>query len=363
MAAVEGDAGTSAPQTSSAAVQEEHNEPTAVVEHDPPQDADEQEDEESTGTQGILFNFDDGSGKLQRVLSIEFVDNVGLQNLIEDSIHASAGSSALLQRAKCDCPFPHDLLTCNMLHRTDEALRISKTDMVRIKSLSPNPGLDNLLRNPKHRHQYCAIKKDHDVSSCRFLHKVARAVPVGRDKLGFLPEELLDNQGFRQLQAHPEWIGRWCTNTTKHEPKTCLFIHKAPKLGESIGRRNHNVSKEGKLLVKSVATFEQKRRTGRIVSNAPVPEFVRKQQELDRLVEEINNDNDASDEQATTSAEDETSAVSTQSNAPQHTSVVDSSPRSRKNTSNVQTLLSLHPALLAMLLALLVAFVVPFLPN
>jgi hypothetical protein len=312
--------------------------------------------------------------KADRLPSSEFVENVGLKQIMEELERAEqqdlAGEVHEDVKGKrwrrCDCQFPHDIIACNLLHAKDETIRFSKVDTVRIAGALPNPGLETLLRVPKGRHMWCTIKKEHDPATCKFLHRHPHAVPVGRDRLGFLPEELVDNQAYRHLQEHPEHVGKWCTNVLKHEPKTCMFMHRAPKGGQSLGKRNLNVAKDGRL-VKSAGAFERKKRSGRVVAapGTEVPEFVRKQRELEELVNRINDETDDAEEQQSTSPSQEGSSPAIGIDAPlqAHAAAHPGGKRVRVKKGLLAELQALHPAMLAMIGAFVLAVIVQLLPS
>jgi hypothetical protein len=306
-----------------------------------------------------------GGVKVDRVCSAEFVENNGLQKIVEAFELAAQDEediAALKSRRwkRCDCQFPHDMIACSMLHSKDESLRIGRTDYVRIQGALPNSGLENLLRNPKGRHAWCTTKKEHDPTTCRFLHRDPSAICVGRERLGYLPEELVDNSAARHLMQNPEHVGRWCTNVLKHEPKTCTFVHKAPRMGQSLGKRNQNVSKDGRLAVKSSAAFERKKRSGRVVAAAgtEIPEFARKQDALDALVSRINADDEIEDEAS--QIDNASAEATTVGHDP--ASLDEAAPQFR--TKGIFGFLSsLHPAMLAMLAAVLLALLVQLIPS
>ncbi|CUG84256.1 transmembrane protein, putative [Bodo saltans] len=340
-------------------------------------DSQSEEEEVAVVVRWFLVEAKD-SQKADRLPSVDFIENAGLvhiMNELERSEQQDRANEAHedvkgKRWRRCDCQFPHDIMACNLLHAKDETIRISKVDTVRIAAALPNPGLDTLLRVPKGRHMWCTTKKEHDPATCKFLHRHPQAVPIGRDRLGYLPEELVDNQAYRHLVTHPEHVGKWCTNVLKHEAKTCLFMHRAAKGGQALGKRNLNVSKDGRL-VKSANAFERKKRSGRVLAapGTEVPEFVRKQRELEELVNRINDETEDAEEEQSNSApptEGSSPAVGTDDALHHHQATggrVEGGKKNRTKRGLLAELQTLHPAMLAMIGAFVLAVVVQLLPS
>lgn len=327
----------------------------------------------------------------------EFIVNDGLRAALATAVSFASGDIPSSVSHRCDCTtIAHNLLSCSHLHAMDEVLRVSKVTSVRIKSLIQNAGFTRLLEQPKGPSRMCSsTKADHDVMACKSLHLDPQCVYMGRERLGYFPEELIDNQGLRQLLQNREFTGRWCTNTARHEPKTCLFIHKAPPRGQTVGKRkNLNLKKtdHGKavIAVQATALFDNRKKaaggSATINHSETIPEFAKEHQKaLDRLVALIDDDDTTADEMTVPADQATVSPALSASKSKTAAAVKSKAARSSGGDDDDSSTLppaaahhvisgkghdrfgrlfaSLHPAVLVMLVAIFLALLMPLLPQ
>lgn len=130
----------------------------------------------------------------------------------------------------CNNKIVHDVLGCHYIHRRiDDHPQVVNVDEekfpIPVKDLVQNKALTFLLENPQYSGRWCSHTVKHDAAECGFLHRIHPFIRVDGESVRI--SLLAPNRGLKYVLEHPEAQGHWCRSThdEQHPMDTCTYIH------------------------------------------------------------------------------------------------------------------------------------------